>query len=153
MRSSIRVTALLGMRYSTSLQTRKLSLDLKPPEIAQQCYRLIHQVTGNGDPFLKAKAEANGTALAFYPYLKETVANSEDPLFTACKLAIAGNSIDLGPSFDYGSLEDIVETALVSPPAINHYQTFLTGINNSRLLLYLGRFEVCVWRPRCPTLL
>ena len=116
----------------------KLSLDLKPPEIAQQCYRLIHQVTGNGDPFLKAKAEANRTALAFYPYLKETVANSEDPLFTACKLAIAGNSIDLGPSFDYGSLEDIVETALVSPPAINHYQTFLTSIHNSRLLLYLG---------------
>ena len=116
----------------------ELSLGLKPPEIAQQCYRIIHQVTGNEDPFREAKAEANRTALAFYPHLKEIVANSEDPLLTACKLAIAGNSIDLGPSFDHGSLEDIVETALVSPLAVNHYQQFITGINKSRRLLYLG---------------
>lgn len=116
----------------------ELSLGLKPPEIAQRCYRIIHQVTGNRDPFREAKAEANRTALAFYPHLKEIVTDSEDPLLTACKLAIAGNSIDLGPSFDHGSLEDIVATALSSPLAVNHYQPFLAGINNSRRLLYLG---------------
>lgn len=116
----------------------ELSLDLKPPELAQQCYRLIHQTTGNSDPFHEAKAEANRAVLALYPHLKELVANSEDPLLTACKLAIAGNSIDLGPSFNHGSIEDIVETVLMSTLAVNHYEQFLTSINSSRRLLYLG---------------
>ena len=115
-----------------------LSLGLKPPEIAQQCYQMVRQLTGNSDPFREAKAEANRAALALYPRLKETVADSEDPLLTACKLAIAGNSIDLGPSFSYGSIESIIDTALMSPLAVNHYEQFLMSINNSRRILYLG---------------
>jgi hypothetical protein len=115
-----------------------LSLGLKPPEIAQQCYQLVHRLTGNSDPFREAKAESNRDALALYPRLKETLADSEDPLLTACKLAIAGNSIDLGPSFNHGGTESIVETALMSPLAVNHYEQFLTSINDSRRVLYLG---------------
>ncbi|MEA1958413.1 MAG: ARMT1-like domain-containing protein [Chloroflexota bacterium] len=115
-----------------------LSLGLKPPEIAQQCYQLVRQLTGNGDPFREAKAEANRAALALYPRLKETVADSEDPLLTACKLAIAGNSIDLGPSFDHGDIESIVKTALMSPLVVNHYEQFLMSIKNARRILYLG---------------
>jgi damage-control phosphatase, subfamily I len=74
-----------------------LSLDLKPPEIAQQSYRLIKEVTGNSDPIQKIKTEANAIALKLYANLKELVKCSKDPLLTACKLAIAGNSIDHGP--------------------------------------------------------
>jgi len=116
----------------------KLSLDLKPPEIAQHCYRLIHQITGNNDPFHEAKVEANSTALALYPHLKETVAKSECPLLTACKLAIAGNSIDLGPGFNHGSIEGIVETGLASTLTINHYEQFITSLKSSRSILYFG---------------
>lgn len=116
----------------------QFSLGLTPPEIAQQSYQLIYRITGNSDPFRQAKVEANREALALYPRLKEAVANSEDPLLTACKLAIAGNSIDLAPDFDYGGINNIVETALVSPLAINDYQEFRSSINNSRHILYLG---------------
>ncbi len=116
----------------------QLSLGLRPPEIAQQGYQLIYRITGNSDPFRQAKVEANREALALYPRLKEVVANSEAPLLTACKLAIIGNSIDLAPDFDYGGINNILDTALASSLAINDYQQFLSNINNSRRILYLG---------------
>jgi len=115
----------------------QLSSGLKPPEIAQQGYRLIYQITGNSDPFHQAKAEANRMALANYPLLKKAVAYSEDPLLTACKLAIAGNSIDLAPEFDQIDIGDIF-AALTAPLAINDYREFRSSISNSQSVLYLG---------------
>jgi len=116
----------------------QLSLDLSPPEITQQVYSLIYPIIGNDNPYREAKEQANQMALALYPRLKETVANSDDPLLTACKLAIAGNSIDLGSLFDYSDINGIVETALASPLSIDDYQEFRSGIANSRHILYLG---------------
>jgi len=116
----------------------KLSLNLTPPEIAQQCYRLVHRIIGNGDPFRETKAAANRAALDLYPHLKELVANSEDPMLMACKLAIAGNSIDSGPSFNYDSIEALAETASESTLAVNHYEQFITNIKKSHQVLYLG---------------
>jgi len=49
----------------------QLSLGLRPPEIAQRGYQLIHQITGNSDPFHHAKIEANRAALALYPRLND----------------------------------------------------------------------------------
>jgi len=115
-----------------------LSLGFRPPEIAQQGYQLIYQITGNNDPFHQAKVEANRAALALYPHLKEVVASSGDPVLTACKLAIAGNSIDLGPNFEWVDMDSIVETAVASPLVINNYPQFRSSINNSRHILYLG---------------
>ena len=116
----------------------QFSLGLRPPEIAQQGYQLIYQITGNSDPFHQAKVEANRVALALYPHLKVVVANSEDPLLMACKLAIAGNSIDFAPDFDYGGINNLVETALAFQLAIDDYKEFRNSINNSRYILYLG---------------
>ena len=116
----------------------ELSLGLRPPEIAQRGYQLIYQLTGSSDPFHQAKVDANCAALALYPRLKEMIANSEDPLLIACKLAIAGNSIDLAPNFDQIDMDNIVETAVASPLAINDYHEFRSSINNSRHILYLG---------------
>ena len=115
-----------------------LSLGLRPPEIAQQGYKLIYQIIGDSDPFRKAKTEANEIALALYPQLKKALADSQEPLLTACKLAIAGNSIDLGTNFQWGNFNDIVETALSSPLAINDYEKLRGSITNVRQVLYLG---------------
>ncbi|HEX73590.1 MAG TPA: DUF89 family protein [Dehalococcoidia bacterium] len=123
---------------SVAAMIPQLSSDLRPPEIAQQGYQLIYQITGNSDPFRQVKVESNREALALYPRLKEVVSNSEAPLLTACKLAIIGNSIDLAPNFDYGGINNIVGTALASPLVINDYQQFVHNINNSRHILYLG---------------
>jgi len=118
--------------------TPELPLGLTPPEIAQQVYRLTYQIIGDCDPFRKAKIEANQMALALYPRLKKVLADSQDPLLTACKLAVAGNSIDFGPDFYLGNIDDIVETALSSSLAINDYKRLRDSIANSGRILYLG---------------
>jgi uncharacterized protein with ATP-grasp and redox domains len=118
----------------------ELSLGLKPPEIAQRGYRLIRQITGNNDPFYKAKVEANRTALALWPQLKQLIEQSADRLFMAYRLAILANSIDFGPNFEHGSIEAIIDEATTCslPLAVNDYDQFWSSINNSRTLLYLG---------------
>ena len=116
----------------------QLSLGLIPPEIAQRVYRLIYQLTGIDDPFRKLKDESNRVALALYPRLKQLVADSEEPLLMACKLAIAGNSIDFGPNFNPGSINDMVDVALSSSLVVDDYGIFRSSVMRSRCLLYLA---------------
>ena len=116
-----------------------LPLDLKPPEIAQQAYRIIHQIAGDSDPYRREKEESNRAALAVYPRLKQLVGQSADGIYTACKLAIIGNSIDFGPSaFNNSNLEGIIDTAMKQPLAVNSYDRFLDRLHKCRSLLYLG---------------
>jgi uncharacterized protein with ATP-grasp and redox domains len=51
----------------------ELPLDLKPPEVAQQTYRIIAEITGDNDPFHQAKIEANRAVLAIYPRLQKII--------------------------------------------------------------------------------
>ena len=116
-----------------------LPLDAKPPELAQQAYRIIRQVVKDGDPFYREKTESNRAALAVYPKLKQMVEQSVDGIYTACKLAIAGNSIDLGPAnFEHSDLNGIIDTALDYPLAVDNYNRFLNRLRGCRRLLYLG---------------
>ena len=117
----------------------EMPLDAKPPELAQQAYRIIRQVVKNGDPFYREKTESNRAALAVYPRLKQMVRQSADSIYTACKLAIAGNSIDLGPAnFEHSDLDGIIDTALEYPLAVDNYDRFLNRLRGCRRLLYIG---------------
>jgi len=115
-----------------------LPLDVTPPEIACKVYKIVADLTGNEDPYYEAKQQANRLALSLYPELKEIIATSSDPLFTACRLAIAGNSIDMGPRTVYGDIESIVQKALNSPLAVNDYAAFQENIAGASRILYLG---------------
>ena len=112
-------------------------LDITPPEIAQQVYRAVYRITKNDDPYREAKKQSNEKALALYPHLKEIVASSDDPLLTACKLAIAGNSIDLGPQVDQVDLDSAIESTLHSPLAYDDYAEFKLEIGKAKNILYL----------------
>ena len=116
----------------------KLPLNVTPPEIAQQVYRIVADITGNRDPCYEAKQQANQLALSLYPHFKDAIASSDDPLLVACKLAIAGNSIDLAPQSNYGDPVSIAESALVSPLGIDDYEEFKRSIESSSRILYLG---------------
>lgn len=60
-----------------------------------------YELFGMEDPFEKAKKESNDLAPSLYPRLKEIVENSEDSLYQALKVAVAGNIIDLGINRSY----------------------------------------------------
>ena len=118
----------------------ELSLGLKPPEIVQRGYRLVSEITGNSDPYCRAKVEANYTALALWSNLKRLVEQSTDRLFTACRLAILANSLDFGANFNYGGIGTVIEEAMMCslPLAVNNYDQLRNSLSNCRSLLYLG---------------
>ena len=115
-----------------------LSAGVTPPEIAQQVYRVVYEITGNNDPYREAKNRANELAMSLYPRMKDTVDYSNEPLETACKLAIAGNAIDLGAQSDYGSINSIIEDSLGYKLDQENYREFKKHIGKISLILYIA---------------
>ena len=93
---------------SVAFMMPDLPLEVSPPEIAQNVYCIVREVTGNSDPYRDIKARANAAVLKRYFYLKDLINKSESPMKTACKLAIAGNCIDLGPSDQIGEVDSML---------------------------------------------
>ncbi len=111
--------------------------DETPPVTASDIHALIRQRSGNPDPYFAAKHEATEHALSLYPKLKRLIAESEDPLETAVRLAIAGNIIDLGVSEQY-DLEASIERVLVTEPAINHIAQLKHALAQAKQVLFLA---------------
>ena len=123
---------------AVALMLPDLSLNATPPEIAQQVYRIVSEITGNNDPYLDAKKSANKSALSLYARMKDIVDDSNDALETACKLAIAGNAIDLGPHSEFGSIYSIIEDSVGYPLDQEHYRKFKKCLGQSSLILYVA---------------
>jgi uncharacterized protein with ATP-grasp and redox domains len=115
-----------------------LAIDVSPPEIAQQVYRMVYEITGNNDPYLEAKKCANKSALSFYTHMKDIVNYSNDTLATACTLAIAGNAIDLGAQAEFGSICSILEDNVGYQLDQEQYRKFKESVGQSSLILYLA---------------
>ncbi len=98
-------------------------------------HRKIRQLLGK-DPFKEIKSEYNQLALGLYPELKKRVGRSSDPLWTATRLAIAGNVIDFG-IFTSVDIIGTIERALSSPITVDAYQAFKAALNDNPEVLYL----------------
>lgn len=107
------------------------------PELGTNVHRIVKRVTGNVDPYKQLKDKYNYMALKLYPKLKFIVENSEDPLLTAVKVAIAGNVIDFGPKVDI-DLEKEVENILDNELAINDIDQLKKSVLTSKKVLYLA---------------
>jgi uncharacterized protein with ATP-grasp and redox domains len=108
-----------------------------PPITASAIHALIREQSGNDDPYREAKAEATAHALSLYPKLKAMIADADDPLETAVRLAIAGNIIDLGVSEQY-DLEASIERVLITTPAINHITSLKQALAKATHVLFLA---------------
>jgi uncharacterized protein with ATP-grasp and redox domains len=115
----------------------EIPLDSSPPQTARTVYGVIREITGVSDPFKKLKEESIRAALRLYPKMKALVEGSDDPLFTATRIAIAGNVIDFG-SHQHFDLEEEMKTVLEKPLSINHFDSFKHAIENARTILCLG---------------
>ena len=109
---------------------------LKPPAYSTTfIHRRIRQLLGK-DPFKELKCEYNQIALGLYPSLKTIVEKSPDPLWTAMRLAIAGNVIDFG-IFTSVDIEGAIRKALNNPLAVDEYSTFKDALLETDRILYL----------------
>lgn len=123
---------------SVSYMIPDLALGVTPPEIARQVYRIVYEITGNNDPYRAAKQSANQSAMSLYARMKDMVDYSDDPLESACKLAIAGNAIDLGARSEIGSMVSIIEDSVTYQLDQQHYRRFKAGVGRSDLILYIA---------------
>lgn len=108
-----------------------------PAENSSVVLHAAYQLLGNGDPFQKAKEDSNQAALQLLPQLREVVRNSRDPLFTAFKVAVAGNIIDMGILPEY-NLEESIDQALTIDFARNDYQSFREKLQHASRVLIIG---------------
>jgi len=119
----------------TYLSRVKWTTDI--PRIGTEVHRIVKKATGNPDPYRQLKHKYNKLVAQLYPKLKLIVENSNDPLFTALKIAIAGNAIDFGPKAEI-DLEKEVQNALINKLAINHIESFRRELKPKTDLLYLA---------------
>lgn len=108
-----------------------------PAENSTVILHKLVEMIGGIDPYQKAKAESNRLAGSYYNKLAETITEAADPLFTALKLSVAGNVIDLGIFQDYDiakAIKDVLNTGF----ARDDYEDFHNLLKNSDSILILG---------------
>ncbi|MFW6196285.1 MAG: damage-control phosphatase ARMT1 family protein [Thermoplasmatota archaeon] len=109
----------------------------KPPDIADRVHFIVRKLTGGTDPYKEMKEKQNEKALYFYPQLKNIVRDSEDRIYAAVKLAIAGNIIDLGPGHDI-NLEETVKNIIDEELEIDHFYEFKKELDKAENIFYLA---------------
>ena len=120
-----------------AMMLRDIPLDSPPPKSARRIYQKITEITGNPDPYRKIKDESTRKALALYPALKKRVANSDDTLLTAIRIAIAGNVIDFGANWNF-DLNDKIAEISEKDFAIFDYAEFKERLDKTNKILYIG---------------
>jgi len=115
-----------------------LSPDECPPQFAERVYDTISAALRNGDIFAAEKAHANDLALALEPGFRRTIDAAPDPLLAAVKLAIAGNSMDLGVISEYGDVGALAESVLSAELGIDDYAALRTALATASNVLVVG---------------
>ncbi|MHA1379104.1 MAG: damage-control phosphatase ARMT1 family protein [Candidatus Helarchaeota archaeon] len=114
----------------------KLNWKKTPPELAHVVHGIVKQLTGKADPYKSVKKKYNDIALNLYPELKDLVKNSDDPLFVAAKLAIAGNVIDFGAKSDF-NLKKTIKEVLNKDLKINDFAKFVEILGRCESISYI----------------
>ena len=127
----------------------EMDLRQSPAAIAQQIHRMLREVTGVNDPYRTAKDQFNRLAIALLPELTAKLEGVRDPLITAARLAIAGNTIDLGANGKLTEAEVYAafEQAL-SKPLVGDAEAFRQAVAEATAILYLADNAgeiVCDW--------
>ena len=116
---------------------KDIPMDTMSPEIGRRIYGKIREATGNADPYREVKIRGTEQALAFYDSLKNEIAESDDPLLTAVRLAVAGNVIDYGINRRF-DMEQEIHEVMHKEFAIFDYVEFRRHLAEAEDVLYIG---------------
>ncbi len=119
---------------------RKLALydlSFEPPIIASDIYEIISEIVKKRDLFEKEKKEAIKEALKLKPLLKKRLSKSKDKLYDACRVAVAGNVIDLGVNQEY-DLQKEIKRIFEMHFYKNDYPMLKDKILNAKKITYLA---------------
>jgi uncharacterized protein with ATP-grasp and redox domains len=121
----------------TGEMVKTISMHATPAEIGMSVYRIVSEVTGVRDPYKNMKQQHIAETKSIYPELEKIMANSEDKLLTAIRIAITGNVIDLGVKKSFDIVKD-VKSILKQDFAIFDYIAFKTQLEKTENILYIG---------------
>ena len=116
----------------------EMDLHQTPPEMAQWIHRRIRAFMGQNDPYRRIKDRFNRMALELYPTLREWVEQSDNPMETAVRLAIAGNVIDFGVNSQLSETEvrqSVMHALSASLDA--DVDEFWRAVSDAQRILYL----------------
>lgn len=115
-----------------------MSPQTTPPDFAAGVYGVIAELTGVEDPFKAPKLEANKLAMAVVSELGNGIEDFPDPLLAAVKLAIAGNSMDLGVVSEFGDVGDLARRVMETDLGVDDYGALLSRVKNASDILVIG---------------
>ncbi|WP_456479761.1 damage-control phosphatase ARMT1 family protein [Nautilia sp.] len=115
----------------------KYGLNVTPPEIAAEVYEFISFETGVRDPFAEEKKESVKEALKFKKFLEQKLSSCEERVYNACKIAVAGNVIDLGVNHTY-DLQKEIDSIFEIEFFRNDYGLFKEKLKKVKNIVYLA---------------
>ena len=121
----------------TGEMVKTISLQATPAETGTMVYQIVSEVTGVDDPYKSIKQQHIKETKSIYPELEKIVANSDDRLLTAIRIAIAGNIIDLGVNKEFDIVKD-AKNILEQDFAILDYDAFKKQLEKTKSILYIG---------------
>ena len=107
-------------------------------DVIEEIWRIIVKKTGSSDPFRSAKSTQNKKIMDLYPVLQQLVNGAADPLYTAVKLAILGNSLDLMVAGSAGTIENSIRDKVDALLPLKIYSAFEQQLRASKRLVYFG---------------
>jgi uncharacterized protein with ATP-grasp and redox domains len=112
--------------------------DQSNPLLATQIHRLAKEKINVYSLYRDQKVHANKLLLAQYDYWKAFVNNSDNPLFTATKLAVAGNIIDYGAHTEPADITQKIKELVNHPFVIDETSVLFKHLSKAKSILYLG---------------
>ncbi len=120
---------------AVSEEIKRADVSRPPAWTTTFIHRKIREIL-KGDPFKDVKERYNQITLSLYPELKKMVNSSNDPLWTATRLAIAGNVIDFG-IFTSIDIKGTIEKAIKEELAVDQFELFKKEVSSTQDILYL----------------
>ncbi len=120
--------------------TSDMNFYLSPPEQGRHIHRLIREILSNDDPYREIKEQSNTFGMHMYSDIKSIIEQSDDPLETAVRYAIAGNIIDMGvnSSFDESMICQTFDEAADKPLDKECLEHMKEAVQEAEKILYLG---------------
>ena len=116
------------------------SFDKTPPSVGGDIHRIIRCLSGDCDPYLDIKKDANALVMGLMPSLEQRIQSSPDPFETAVRLAIAGNILDCGQGNHVGKqkVNETVSQCLDQPIRKDTIKELGEEIRKASNIMYLG---------------
>ncbi len=115
----------------------RADLQTTPMALGWQTHSTIREICGHPDPYADIKAKSNRQAMAMYDDLSRIVAEADDPLLAATKIAVAGNIMDFG-ALERFDVPATVDKTLISDFAINDFEEMKADLHGARHVLYIA---------------